>query len=261
LEDGYGRGGSARKSHWRLERSVTRHKAYEDFTPPSGQAVVIIYGSWSTMVKIQLSKIDNPEEMWKVLAARMEALSTTVGRFTLFRNCWISLINWLYHQSHSGRGTQEPPLHNLSINTPFTVNTEEEAVGWLSSMKRTFPREGSALPEVVQSVQLRNAHHRDCWRNDKDSTNCVPDADRGSTSCYFYGENGHIRRDCRVKGTRDVLYYGGTETEETEEMEETEVKEETEETETETETDSEETEKDKNETDTTDKEVMIKETG
>jgi len=81
------------------------------------------------MVKINLSKIDDPAEASKALAARMDGASTIAGRLTLFRSCCKSL-----HQA-AGRtkatpdmGAQETHLHNPSINKACAVNTEEEAV-------------------------------------------------------------------------------------------------------------------------------------
>jgi len=65
--------------------AVAERAVYNDYLQRQAQAAAIIYGSCSIMVKVHLDGINSPAEMWTILAARMDAASTAVGRMTLFR--------------------------------------------------------------------------------------------------------------------------------------------------------------------------------
>jgi hypothetical protein len=65
--------------------AIRQRQAREDYTTRRAQAGAIIYGSCSVSVKTYLKKIKDPVRMWKVLAERMDTVSTAVGRLTLFR--------------------------------------------------------------------------------------------------------------------------------------------------------------------------------
>jgi hypothetical protein len=65
--------------------AVAERSIYNDYVQRREQASAIICGSCCNEVQIHVEEIDDPAEMWTVLAARMDAAGTVVGRMTILR--------------------------------------------------------------------------------------------------------------------------------------------------------------------------------
>jgi len=65
--------------------AVVERAVYSDYTTRRDQASAIISGSCCNEVQVHVEDIDDPAQMWTVLATRMDAAATVVGRMTLRR--------------------------------------------------------------------------------------------------------------------------------------------------------------------------------
>jgi hypothetical protein len=65
--------------------AVAERAVYNDYMTRRDQASAIISGSCCNKVQVYVEEIDDPAEMWTVLATRMDAAGTVVGRMTLRR--------------------------------------------------------------------------------------------------------------------------------------------------------------------------------
>jgi hypothetical protein len=65
--------------------AVAERAVYDGYMTRRDQASAIISGSCCNEVQIQIEDIDDPAEMWTMIATKRDATSTIVGRMTLLR--------------------------------------------------------------------------------------------------------------------------------------------------------------------------------
>lgn len=126
--------------------AVAERAVYNDYIQRRAQAAAIIYGSCSLNVKVHLDEVSNPAEMWTILAARMDAANTAVGRMTLFR------------KFHALR-----PIAGQPINTYFAQLQEiknqlvgsAEAISDVSFKTHIFTTLPSMFAVTVEILQSR----------------------------------------------------------------------------------------------------------
>ncbi|KAH8152155.1 uncharacterized protein LAJ45_03581 [Morchella importuna] len=69
------------------EEEIERcRKRRQDFEQRREDAAAVIYNSCSSPVRIYIDEVDDPEEMWTILAERLDTACSAVGRQTIYRN-------------------------------------------------------------------------------------------------------------------------------------------------------------------------------
>ena len=110
--------------------AVAELSVYNDYMDRRKQASAIICGSCCNEVQVYVEDIDDPAEMWTVLAARMDAAGTVVGLMTLLR------------KFHALR-----PIAGQPINTYFSI------AGGLPDPPKLYPTPGSKTISIPPSHQ------------------------------------------------------------------------------------------------------------
>jgi len=182
--------------------AVAERSVYNDYMNRREQASAIISGSCSNEVQVHVEGIDNPTEMWTVLAERMDTAATVVRRMTLQR------------KFHALR-----PVAGLPINTYFSqllaiknqLDGSAEAISdsmFKNHIYTTLPPMSQVIIVILQSradVSIQEVLNALKEHGQNQAMTVTPDA----LSDALYTQQGGRRGNHRGRGGRGAHHGRG----------------------------------------------------
>jgi len=218
--------------------AIAERAVHTNYLERRAQAAAIISGSCSEEVQIELEGIHDPAQMWTVLAARMDAVSTTVGRMMLLRKFRDlkptigepihSYFSQLMEIKNQLAGSDEA-ISDASFKTHifttlpsiFSVTIEilqsragitiQEVMDSLKECERNkaMMTKPDAVSEALYSQQSKNGKGGQGRRNgNKWCTNCKMTSHDTENCWKLKNQDGNKRKR---ETNRDICYYCGDE--------------------------------------------------
>jgi hypothetical protein len=145
--------------------AVAERAVYNDYITHLEQASAIICGSCCNQVQIYVEEIDNQAQMWTVIAARMDAAGTVVGRMTHLRK--FHALRPIAGQPINSYFSRLLDVKNQLVGTPEAISEAEFKNHIFTSLPSMFDvivinlqsRADATIQEVLDALKEHEQNH------------------------------------------------------------------------------------------------------